>query len=655
MASIYQLLNRQIPTHIREQYPVFCKFIEYYYRWLQTRGFDRLEKVTDIDYTTRAIGVKNCVSKEGLSITNADFVEKFVGYTITNEQGVVAEIIGYDENKLFIRYLTVDAEFNINDKIYVRQDSSKSIDEKVEYDTAYVDQLYTLPSAFIEHFSNYLDANNIFETNNANIALILKNIWQLYQAKGSEQALKYFLKSTRGVDSDIRYPWKNVLRPSDGKWKRQYAVTIWVDDAFIRDEIFTNFNTVHFEIPSVDPNNKESTFVEQEIIKIEIFGSQSENYDNDDYWFARNGDEGNSSYGSHGDGRITPFVRLYFDHNPESFVGQYVKVISRNEENKEYVSLDGKVVESTVGLDIVKGGKSWQLGQVFTVYGQDSVALFDESEMDKTENGITTNVYGVQVQHSSNTPLIGRVTGVDKGAITAVEIIQLGDHIPLGANKVIEICPLYADKHDFSTHAHLNIKYGVNSSMTGAFEDTSGMLSENEIRIQDSYYYQQFSYDIVSTADPKTYVDMAEMMHPAGTKMFMTYMLEADIESNFELDMDSNKITISLFDIAVLADKLTKYVVKKLTDELVIQEALTLIPKKNLKDESVLKDDYNQNTVLYSYDASYDSGDPSMMYFAREYNSDGRKSGYVDSGNKMTLHINYDYLKQPNIGLENVK
>lgn len=655
MASIYHLLNRQIPTHIREQYPVFCKFIEYYYRWLQTRGFNKLEKVTDIDYTTRAIGLKNCIGKDGNSIADDVFAEQFVGYTITNERGVVAEIIGYNDNKIFIRYLTVDAEFSINDKLYVRQDSSGGIKSDTVYDTAFVDQLYTLPSAFIEHFSNYLDANNIFGTDNANIALILKNIWQLYQAKGSEQALKYFLKATRGVDADIRYPWKNVLKPSDGKWRKQYAVTLWVDDAFIYDEIYTNFNKVYFEIPSNDIEHPDPTYVEKEIVKVEVFGTQSENYDDNDYWFKRQGDEEVDAYGVHGDRRITPFIRLYFDKNPESFVGQYIKVISVNENGQEYVSLDGTVVESTVGLKVVKGGKNWQLGQVFTIQGKDSIALYNESEMDNKENVMTINSYGVQVQQSCNTPLIGRVTGVNKGAITSVEIIQFGDHIPNGANKTIDICPLYADRHNYDTHARLDLEYGVNSSMMGFFEDTSGMLSENEIRLQDSYYYQQFSYDIVSMADPKTYIDMAEMMHPAGTKMFTTYMLEADIDSGFDLDMDSTKVTISLFDIAIIADKISKYVVKKLTDTMIAQEAIKLIFTKDLKDKVLLGDNHKQNTVLYSYNVSYDSSDPEWMYFAREYDKNGRKSGYVDSGNRMTLHINYDYMKQPNVGLANVK
>ena len=645
MASIYHLLHRQIPTHIREQHPVFCKFIEYYYRWLQTRGFDKLEKVTDIDYTTRAIGVKNCIGKDGNSMTNDEFVSKFVGYTITNGEGITAEIIGYEDNKIIIRYLTVDGEFSINDKLYIRQDTSYAIDD-TDYDSCFVDQIYTLPSAFIEHFSNYLDANKIFDTNNANIALILKNIRQLYQSKGSEQALKYFLKMTRGVDADIRYPWKQVLRPSDGKWNKQYAVTIWVDDEFLKG-FSTDFKTVHFEVLSTDPENMESTFIEREVTKIEIFGSQSENYDNSDYWFTRDEKDGAKPYGVDSDDRITPYVRLYFNKDPESYVGQYVKVILENEEGKQYVALDGNVVESTVGLKIVNGGKNWQVGQVFTVTGADSIALFDENQIDKKENTITTNSKGVQIQQSSNTPLIGRVISVYKGAITAVEIIQLGDHIPRGANKSIEICPLYTDKHDYNNHAKLELVYGVNSTMTGFFDDCSGMLSENEIRLQDSYYYQQFSYDIVSTVDPQNYIDMAEMMHPAGTKMFRTYMLEADLDYNGSLDMDSQQITVSLFDVAIVADKLTKYVTKNLTDKAIIEEAIKLIPVKNLKDTGVLKDSHKQNTVLYSYNISYDSNDPEWMFFAREYDENGKKCGYVDSGNKMTLHINYEYINQP--------
>ena len=54
MASVYHLLSRQIPAHIQQQYPIFCKFIEYYYRWLQTRGFVSLADVTNTGSTSFA-------------------------------------------------------------------------------------------------------------------------------------------------------------------------------------------------------------------------------------------------------------------------------------------------------------------------------------------------------------------------------------------------------------------------------------------------------------------------------------------------------------------------------------------------------------------------------------------------------------------------
>ena len=57
MAEIYHLLKRQIPPHVREKNPVFCTFIDYYYRWLQARGFSDLQNITDIDFVNRAITI----------------------------------------------------------------------------------------------------------------------------------------------------------------------------------------------------------------------------------------------------------------------------------------------------------------------------------------------------------------------------------------------------------------------------------------------------------------------------------------------------------------------------------------------------------------------------------------------------------------------
>ena len=699
MASVYHLLNRQIPAHIREQYPVFCKFIEYYYRWLQTRGFDKLEKVTNIDYECQAISIKDCFDKNDQSIDSSLFANRFIGYTVINEQGAIAEIVGCDQSKIIIRYLTQDGSFGLNDRLYIRQNTSVAYDPNRKYDRANVSQIHTLPSAFIEHFSSLLDTDNIFDTNNANIALILKHIKQLYQSKGTEQALKYILKATKNVDAEVKYPWKQVLKPSDGKWQRQYAVNIKVSDESWYD-IPKDINRVYLEVLSNDPLHPESTYIEKDIVKIEIFGRQSENYDNEDWW-KRDNDSADGSldsskieldeqgnikfFGSYPDGYpdgypntygrfaryidsqgeskdhfYTPFIRLYFEDDPQVFENQLIRVAEYDPITGEQIKTRalGKVTLGVNGVKIIKPGRKWQVGQIFTANREKLWELYTEPSKQietidgkqvEISNSITVNDRGVLLQYSTDVPFIGRVSAVDEqGGIVGIEIVQLGDHLPHNAGKTIVASPLYNKELDRDEYqAELELLYGAQTRVLGRFADNSGMLSDNDIRLQDNYYYQKFSYDIVANADPKTYVDMASKLHPVGTKMFTTYTLEADLDNSVDTEIlpSDMLLRISLFDIAIVADKLTKKVRKPLHDDVIVEELVAMTTIKRLKDIATVNDCYDR-TYTRVLDISYD--DRSLNYVERTFDYENNVStSYCDTGIITDVMINYNIQRDP--------
>ena len=220
MPSVYHLLARQIPAHIQQAHPVFCKFIEYYYRWLQTRGFVSLSDLQNIDSVTNSITIKD---------STVDPI-KYLHHTISNGSAK-AEVVGVDQDRLIIRYLTSDAKFALDDNIHIRANSEDKYtdDQYNNLDRATISQVETLPSAFIDHFSKMLDSDQIFGTHTSNIATILRNVRSLYKAKGSERALKYLIKATKNIDVEIKYPWDNVLRLSDGRWNQKFCITVATD------------------------------------------------------------------------------------------------------------------------------------------------------------------------------------------------------------------------------------------------------------------------------------------------------------------------------------------------------------------------------------------------------------------------------------------
>lgn len=648
MPSIYHLLARQIPAHIREQYPVFCKFIEYYYRWLQTRGFTDIQSVSNIDSESRAITLKDYTRD----------LDQWIGYQISNLDGAVAEVIGVSDDRLIIRYLTVDRTFNVNDDIHIRRNSEDVYDKGVELDGGVVSGIETLPSAFIDHFSKMLDADQIFGTQTKNIALILRNIRSLYQAKGDEQALKYLIKVTKNVDVEVKYPWEDVLKISDGKWKRSYSCVVRADTKYWHDVPITA-DRIRIMYEEKDDNG-DYRYKDQYITKIEVFGKQSENYDEDDpnNWWLReehieidettglpkvdpttnkyivncpwgdyqvdpvsgaiifSGDKAGCTYGEWGNRYITPFIRFYFDEDPQVKIGQEIRIISKDEQGNDILSYVCTVVPTFDSLQIIDGGKQWQVGQIFSASKDQIWYIYTPPNPEyRQPSTITTiNESDVYIEYSEQKPLIGRVTSVDdNGKIQGVEILQYGEFIPQGGAKQIIVYPIYyrgesVDPEDYK--AVLQLQYTDVGQSEGYYQDSSSWISYEPIRIQDSNYWQQFSYDVVSNVDGSTYYDMAQLLHPVGTKMFTTYMIEGDLNASaqFDIDVHTAYSSVSLYDIATTTDQLVKEIIKNITELSPISDYLIKDVTKSIKEQVGFVDGaHKENNVLYQVEYNYDA------------------------------------------------
>lgn len=542
MAEIYHLLKRQIPPHVREKYPVFCTFVDYYYRWLQARGFSNLHNITDIDFVNRAITITD----------NLVPIELFNGQTIVGENGARAIVVGLsDDGRLLIRYQTLDAKFTRGETIHIK----RSKDDTDKSATAVVDGVYTIPSVFIDEFSKLLDTDHIFGTDTNNIAQILRHIKELYRSKGTEDALKYLLKINQGVEAEVKYPFEQVLKPSDGKWTQFYAVTLKTHPDFYGKEPKV-INEARF---MAYPNK---AYMDVGVDHVETF-------------------------------RQDEYLRFYMTEDPYPYDGQMVEVIENN--SVVYV---GYVVNGYTSVRVIKGGKKWQVGQIFSIGGKDGWGVYELSYDDRKRPWHTrskTNPYKdpfddygesgeeTYLQHEEK-PTICRVTVVDEnGAILHAEIIQLGEYVAENKNKEYVVSSLFfetGEEWEDEYKATITFDFGARHKEVGYWEDASGFLSYQDIRLQDSYYYQQFSYDIVSTANPDTYQNLAMMVHPVGTKMFTTYILNTDLslDETFDIDVTFPYISLSFFDVAKITEVVSKFLKKPLNDS-----------TDNIDDSSLLK------------------------------------------------------------------
>lgn len=528
MADIHDIVSSQFPPHIKEQYPVFCRFVEEYYRWLSHRQLGDLSSITDIDHLTRMVEL----------FENNLPLSFYIGQTLVgNTSGAKATILSTYEDKLLIRYITKDTHFISGEEVHLRRNTNDS----VITDHARISAILTVPSVFIDHFSNMLDTYHLFDKNQPAIALILKNIKQLYLSKGTEQALIYLLKASMNVDAQVVYPIENVLRPSDGKWKQLTAVTLETITGELPQD--TKIESLRFMSIANQP------YVDYTVEKIEPLITEN-------------------------------LTRFYFTFDPEAYEGQIVEYLIN-----DHVIYAGKVVKGQAGLKVLDGGENWQVGQVFKIGGRDGWSIYDFSydqerrpwynrDLQNPENDYGEHGIIVTPQQEEKSTIC-RVSVIDdKGVMKYAEIIQLGEHIFESDNpqdNQFTVSPLFfqtGDESERKYDATLQFTFDYNATLPGRWEDDSGMISNQDIRLQDSYYYQQFSYDILSNVNPDEYETLAQALHPAGTKMFTTYIMDADLSLKKRLNVDVTipYVSLSFFDVAYVLDSVAKHLIKQRYD-----------------------------------------------------------------------------------------
>lgn len=110
---------------------------------------------------------------------------------------------------------------------------------------------------------------------------------------------------------------------------------------------------------------------------------------------------------------------------------------------------------------------------------------------------------------------------------------------------------------------------------TGFYLDTKGFLSNTNV-LQDSYFYQIFSYVLKSSVPAELYLDVvSKILHPAGLVMFSEYINQSEY-----LNVVSNTVDVAssnrVFDFVQLYDTLStsKSMTRTLSDSITMTEIM---------------------------------------------------------------------------------
>lgn len=420
---------------------------------------------------------------------------------------------------------------------------------------------------------------------------LVKVLNQIYEAKGTENSLKLLFRLIYNEDIQISYPVQNILKPSDGKWVKE------------------QFFTVYKYSGTFPPENTRIVF-SNEKADFSIIVTGLEVIDAD-------------------------ICRIRFSSLNRVFLPLEQIVTATDGENTSFV---GKVIPSPEKLRILKPGKYWKKGKAIVIPGtiRDTVAVISSVSTGGVITGMEILEYGIghtENQISIISPFPRKPTGsmqdlsfeiiavnpaatgpgfTDHPGVVYHHTINIEDYADGLADEVIGVAAGFTHNSYFLSDflaedylgteeihtstkpvgsidnvgrdtdirtwqqslALLMYEHGPLVDMKGNYSGDEGQLSNQLIKIQDSYFYQAFSYLLESIQDPKSYKKMADLFHPAGTKRFSGYIKQIDEALQYEFRRAFLVDTIVLREKQTFIDIESWAFVKKILDSVTVPDSI---------------------------------------------------------------------------------
>ena len=474
---------------------------------------------------------------------------------------------------------------------------------KNEYSPYSIENIINLdetPDEFLTYFKRQL-ARDIPEDIHFSKKLFYQRIKDLYSAKGTEAAYKLLFRLVYGQESEITYPSSQILRASDGRWRQD--ISIFVEATYGDPESIVETS---IDIQSV---NKVKAYVKR-IVTIDAEKKIYEIFLDRQYF-------GSISIG---DVIVTPVFRAKILPTVSS-----IKVISGGSGFRigEVFSITSPSGTPTI-VKVVEIGDGGSLKRVQPIkFGYGYISQFVSYSLAAKNAGL-----GVEQPFIESSSVGANVSEfyydiTERGYVNRHTYLQTQDvggpawDSTYVGDVVGEF--LYDNNQsgiDLALFAELSVELGAIAKYPGWFTTNDGFL-DDLIYIQDSYYYQDFSYVIRVNQQLDSYKDLLKrLLHTTGLALFG----EFDITNTFVLDLtlQSSGQTNSL----ILNDRITleelisqTQIGKKLVDQVIVEDisGTVVTINKQLPTETVLTTD--SGSIARSSSNDYGKLDYSSTYF----------------------------------------
>jgi len=199
--KVSPLVEGQVPDFVQSDHPVFVDFVRDYFKFLEA---GRLKVIQDVNYIIQETTTK--------------------AYVLNSEEDRIVTELGDGTNGQFVAGETITGGTSGSSATVdeYRGNPIQNIQQMLEYadvDNTLYDFLDNMRDQFMVSLPETL-ADGISKRD------LIKNIKDLYAAKGTSEGHKLFMRILLGETAEIFYPNTYMLRMSDGDWRQKTIMRV---------------------------------------------------------------------------------------------------------------------------------------------------------------------------------------------------------------------------------------------------------------------------------------------------------------------------------------------------------------------------------------------------------------------------------------------
>ena len=442
-----------------------------------------------------------------------------------------------------------------------------------EVDLTQIRDIDTTLDSFVQYFKKELAVNLPVVVEDER--LLLQHIKDQYLSKGSEGSFKLLFRMLFGKNVQLMYPGHSMLIASDGRWNQEISVFVKVEYG--------------------DPNIAVGKLIDiqsgDRILRVLV--DRKENLVGEvDRIVALGGD----------------IYEMYLD---KRFFGN----LNAGDRIKYLDKFQAIILPATSKISVTQPGRNFRVGQVFNLQsGTGTGALMKVTRVTPQGGLVSSELirFGIGYTADFAVSLLSNNTVTAKYRPVTSSSSVSGDNLFIGdateglfeegfinnsdyvdssfvdgtyAGTVVRTFTLSSEnaQTDPTEPAIIQVNLGALNRYPGYFESNNGFPSDS-IYIQDSKYYQTFSYVLRIDERLNTYKSAVKtMVHPAGMRLFGEY----DVSNTFNLELALESLVKSLG--IGLEDYIDEY-----------QEIFTLEFDKVVSDEFLQDDNLIYSTIYKS-------------------------------------------------------